>query len=154
MSWLSRAAGFVSGVFAVVRHVAISEVGEAAAAAKRLYDRCESCNWSADDEVAAVVDAGVVALKEAADVTQTQIDDDIADAIGSLATVNRQWLVDAIQFCIANEAELSAATDNSPMANVSAFAAIKPPPNAAGGPLVWIELAALIWGLIKPFIRK
>lgn len=155
---LATAASVVANSFRLISYFKPTEVPEAVMVANMALNTIKACDWHSDSDVEAVIDGVLAAMNEAADTTVTLVDDIIAENLTELAGANKPWLINAIQYF--------AATDESPeltpVAKAQAFAELKPPPARMAGddattatnPLVWVELAALLWTLIKPLLRK
>lgn len=151
VSWLRDRFQNLSGSLRVLGQVNLSEVGEALAAQKRAYLLTRDCDWGQHAEVGAVIDSYFVAAKETADVSTTPVDDAIVDAVEAAYQPNREVIIGAVVW-LASHADDDVPTES----RIQAFAGARGYESATehGSVLTWIQIAALIWELVKPFVRK
>jgi hypothetical protein len=151
VSWLRDRFANLSGSLRVLEQVNLSEVSEALAAQKRAYLLTKDCDWGQHAEVGACIDSYFVAAKETADVSVTPVDDSIVDAVEAAYQPNREVIIGAIVWLASH------ADDDLPTGErIQAFAGARGYETAGegGSVLTWIQLAVLIWELVKTYVRK
>lgn len=142
----------LGGAWTVISQVNLSEIPDALAANRRAYTLGRDCNWSADDEVGEFCDAVMLAAKETADVSVIEADDKFVEIIDGLYQPNRAMVIEAIQWLSVRDRD-----GNQTQQQLQAFATAKGfegTGESGAGFIVWIEIAALVWKLIRPFLQK
>lgn len=142
----------LGGTWTVISQVNLSEIPDALAANRRAYTLGRDCNWSADDEVGEFCDAVIVAAKETADVSATDADDKVVEFIDGIYQPNRAMVIEAIQWLSVRDRD-----GDETQQQLQAFASAKGfegTGESGSGFVVWIEIAALVWKLVRPFLQK
>jgi hypothetical protein len=146
----------LAGATAILRNVNVSEIGEALTATNQLRLVAQHADWGSDEDVGAIIDHAIIAAREWADVTATQLDDQIVEKVGELTLSAKRWLIEAMHYLAGKDC----ANDDDAYVALHEFAATNRPMREdlpevqAGSIMVWIEFAILLWSVIKPLIRK